>query len=219
MKKWLLLLALTVTMTLQGCATSRSVVNIPTIATDTTAARLASESVPALYIRDVTDAREFQQNPPSADIPSLGFGGANAATDDLKARAIGRKRNGWGKALGDVLLPENTTVEQLVRDTATAGFQEAGWRVVQAPNATQDMTTVDITIKQFWSWFQPGFWAVSTNARIDTEFDFSSPYRLAPVVTEYEDHMQFVTDSDWQNTIQQALAQYREKLAREAQPD
>ena len=34
----------------------------------------------------------------------LGFEGSAKSTAEIKARAIGRKRNGFGKALGDVLI-------------------------------------------------------------------------------------------------------------------
>lgn len=216
MKKILFFVLLVAVAALQGCATSRSVVDVSS-PSDTSQ---VLESAPYLYIRNVTDARTFQEAPRSADIPSLGFGGANAAAEEIKARAIGRKRNGWGKAMGDILLPEGGTVEKLVREAATAGFQDAGWRVVQSPNSPQDeMATVDITIKQFWSWFQPGFWSVSANSRVETVFDFSDKKMIAPIVVEYKDRMQFVTDDDWQEAIQQVLTEYRDELAREARPN
>ena len=64
-----------------------------------------------IFIESVTDERIFQENPKSQDIPSLGLGGSANATEIIRKRAIGRKRNTYGKALGDILLEEGQTVE------------------------------------------------------------------------------------------------------------
>ncbi len=55
----------------------------------------------------VEDDRKFQDKPASADIPSLKGEQSNATVEE-KARAVARKRNGYGKALGDILLKDET---------------------------------------------------------------------------------------------------------------
>ena len=60
----------------------------------------------------VSDLRQFQIDPPQPDISSL----MNDEIDDplITSRAIARKRNSYGMALGDILLPEGKTVMKLV---------------------------------------------------------------------------------------------------------
>ena len=89
-----------------SCATNRGYLNVPV---DT--GSLSAPNGKQVYIRSITDNRQFQDKPLSADIPSLGFGGLNNATPEIKSRAIARKRNSYGKALGDILLEEGQTVE------------------------------------------------------------------------------------------------------------
>lgn len=212
----LALLALTAIM-LQGCATSRSVVDIEAPAASTMA-QTSHSSQPGLYIRQITDERTFQDAPKSADIPSLGFGGASAAKADIKARAIGRKRGGYGKALGDVLLPKGTTVKDLVRASARQGFADAGWHVVDSPDARESVTTVDIAITRFWTWVKPGFWAIALNTDIETEFDFSNQLHANPVHVHRRDGMQFIVDSDWQKNVELTLGLYRDAIVTEINP-
>jgi hypothetical protein len=72
----------------------------------------------------------FTVAPPSADIASLDP--AEDSSDASKARAIGRKKNGYGKALGDVVLPEGKTVSGLAESALTTGFQPGGIRCREA---------------------------------------------------------------------------------------
>ncbi|MBY5985937.1 hypothetical protein KUW18_17765 [Halomonas sp. DP5Y7-2] len=217
MKRSLLIATAMAVLLLQGCATSRSTVNIPAPDPATVTAT-ATHAIPgpSLYIRNVTDQRHFEEAPRSADIPSLGFEGATAATAERKARAIGRKRNGFGKALGDVQLPEGTTVTDLIRAYASEGFEDAGWHVVAQP--ADDVTTVDIAVTRFWSWFQPGFWAIALNTDIETEFAFSDKHEVSPIHVHVKDHMQVAVDSDWVANNQLTLERYREAVAQQAVP-
>ncbi|WP_157719145.1 hypothetical protein [Halopseudomonas salegens] len=91
---------------------------------------MASGQKGSVYIASVVDNRVFEEAPRDPPVPSLGFEGASAATDAIKARAIGRKRDSYGKALGDILLPEGQSVEQLIRLHATTAFNDTGWQVV-----------------------------------------------------------------------------------------
>lgn len=70
------------------------------------------------------DNRTFTIKPPSADMASLDPD--EDPGDASKARAIGRKRNGYGKALGDVVLPEGKTVSGLVESALTTGKRLVG---------------------------------------------------------------------------------------------
>jgi hypothetical protein len=64
----------------------------------------------------VTDRRVFEVNPRQANIPSL-MNDAEIKNPAITARAVARKRGGFGKTLGDVgdvLLPEGRTVTNVV---------------------------------------------------------------------------------------------------------
>ena len=120
---------LAVSIVLTGCATSRSEIKLsePSSAAATKAA-VASKNKTVL-LREVFDERVFEDAPSSPSTPSPGFEGSAKSTAEIKARAIGRKRNGFGKALGDVLLENGMTVSQVMRKNITTSLQEDGFKV------------------------------------------------------------------------------------------
>ncbi len=200
-KIWVSVLAF---LTITGCATSRSVVPI-----DVPVARDGGVQTESIFIESVVDNRTFEEAPRIPSTPSLGFDGANAASDEMKARAIGRKRNGYGKALGDVFLPENQTVEELIRKYATAAFNDAGWRVVDNAGADQ---TVAIQIDELWAWFKPGFWAITLNSNVSTTLKFVRNGVQIPVSVHVEDTRQMATEGAWKEIVEMALEEYRGKV-------
>jgi len=144
-----------------GCAVGRGVIDVP--------ANMGANpsSGPAVRIDRVTDRRVFEVDPRQANIPSL-MNDAEIKDPKITSRAIARKRGGFGKALGDILLPEGRTVMQLVEEALTRSLQEAGYRVVskQDPEAATAIP-VEADIDQFWAYFRPGF------AEVAVEFESS----------------------------------------------
>jgi hypothetical protein len=166
-----------------------------------------------VLIRNVLDERVFEQAPSDPSIPSLGFEGANAAPDAIKARAVGRKRGGFGKALGDVLLQEGQSVTGLMRESVAAALQDAGYRVVSAPEAGgPPPLVVDVHVKQFWSWFQPGFWAITLNANVETGIDVVS-VKPVHVKVHVEQAGLAATDGAWLEIVDKARQAYRVEAA------
>lgn len=198
---------------LVGCATSRSEIKLNTPAVE------AAASVPTtgkvVVIRSVQDERVFEQAPRDASIPSLGFGGAAQATAEVKARAIGRKRNGYGKALGDVLLEDGQTVERVIRESLTQVLQQAGYAVVDAESAPASALTADVHIKSFWAWLRLGFWSGSVNTRIETDLDIANHPDTIHIATLYEERRSLVTDNAWIEVVSKALEAYRTQAAQE----
>jgi len=205
-------IALLALSNLCGCATSRSEIALVT----KPAAISAVESAPTVTIRSVIDERVFMQSPPDPSTPSLGGEGANAASAETKARAIGRKRNTFGKALGDVLLQNGQTVDGLVRDNLATALQAAGYRVVPNNTAPANALVLDVRIKQFWAWFQPGFWALKLHTRIETELKRSDATVPTVIRVDVEDSRQMATDSAWIEVIDKGLAAYRAKVQERA---
>lgn len=102
----------------------------------------------------IEDARHFQAKPPQANLHPLNASDVDNPT--LTARAYGRKRGSFGKARGDLLLPEQETVSQVVSDCVRAAFARAGAIVVdKADPRFASARPVEVKINRFWSWFRP----------------------------------------------------------------
>lgn len=190
---------------LAGCATSRSEIKLAAPAASTVQAATGQ----VVVIRSVKDERVFEQEPGNPSTPSLGFEGANKASAELKLRAIARKRNGFGKALGDVMLEGNQTVESVVRDNLAASFEQAGYRVKSSGADYPSALIVDVRIKRFWAWMKPGFWSLTLSADIVTDLVLSGNVTPTTISVHAEDGRQLVTDSAWMEIIDAALTDYR----------
>lgn len=201
---------------LASCATSRSEVRLGAGSMPVAAARADGGGRP-IVIRSVKDLRVFEVAPKDPSIPSLGFEGSAQASADVKARAIGRKRNAYGMALGDVLLEPGENVENVVRMQFASALREAGYRVVAAGLDTASAPVVDVRIRQFWSWINPGFWSISLSTAIMTELQVEGASAPAIVAVRNVESLAFVPDSAWIDAIDKALQRYRaEVVARKA---
>lgn len=204
-------LTLLLCLGLAACATSRSEIELSSpFATQPEPAVSSGRTV---VIRSVKDERVFEQNPGNPATPSLGFEGVAAATAETRARAIGRKRNGFGKALGDVMLAHGQTVEDVIRENLAAGFEQAGYRVENENEAGSSPLMVDVRIKEFWAWFQPGFWAITLNANIVTDLAVEGAVSTTVLDVHAQESRQFATDSAWMEIVGKALQEYRAQLA------
>ena len=98
-----------------GCATNRGIVDVRVPETTN------PETSATVKIMKVTDRRVFQVKPNSPSIPSL----RNDEINDpaITKRALARKRNTYGMALGDILLPPDRTVEHLTREALERGVK------------------------------------------------------------------------------------------------
>ena len=192
---------------LGGCASGRS-----ELAIDTPAAAVDSsvdESAPSIAIRSVSDLRVFEQEPKEPSTPSLGLGGADGATETAKMRAVGRKYNGHGEALGDVLLVPSSTVSNLIRRHFAAAAAGAGYRVVDAGDAD---VAVDIMIERFWSWTDPGPSKIGITSVVETDVIFTGRNHTETVSVRTREGYDLITDAVWRANIQQALATYRDEV-------
>lgn len=203
---------LVATLCLGGCATSRSELHLAPPAPAST--RTPDAQAPTVLIRSVKDERRFELAPDEPSTPSLGFEGALQATDEARARAIGRKRNTFGKALGDVFLQQGQTVAGVVRSSLAAALVEAGFDVRDEPGPEPAALVIDARITKFWAWVQPGFWAITVHAEIATDLELSNASTPTPVTVHVEDARQLVTDSAWTEAIEKALQAYRQEVGR-----
>lgn len=184
---------------LAGCATSRSEVDVNVAPLSATQAVAASNGKTVLI--STVDDRVFQIDPRSPDIPSLKN---DEVTDkSITERAIARKRNGYGKGLGDVLLPSGRTVSQLVNESVAAAYKQAGYQVVTEPS-TPGAATVKVHIVEFWSWFTPGFFSVDVSNKSHLRIETPGATALN-VVTRKDESMQAVTEGDWKKITEAGL--------------
>lgn len=192
---------------LGGCASSRSVVNPTTEATAN-----PTQGV-AVRIDQIEDARRFEAAPRSPDRPSLS--GNDISNPALTSRAVARKRNSYGMAMGDVLLPEGQTASQLIGNAVTSGFRQAGYRVVSRGEPGYDQAVpVTARINEFWSWFSPGFASVtiSNRAAIDLNGPLPALNNGVQIKNETSESMMAVFEEDWKIIISKGLRDLSEKI-------
>lgn len=210
--------ALVASLGLVGCATTRSEIELPAPGAAPSRPQAAPQPAGgrAVVIRSVRDERVFEDAPSDPSTPSLGFGGASKAPAEIKARAFGRKRGGFGQAFGDLLLPQGRTVEDVVRENLVEALRQAGLQVLADPAAAPaDALRIDVHVKAFWSWVNPGFWALTGNGRIVTELDVEGRTTPTRVAVEHKESRQFMTESAWLEVMTTTLRAWQAEAAKE----
>ncbi|HUQ29011.1 MAG TPA: hypothetical protein VM051_10475 [Usitatibacter sp.] len=192
-----------------GCAVGRSEVKLGSPGMEAPAA--AGGKV--VVIRSVKDERVFEQSPRDPSTPSLGGEGAASASAETKARAIARKRNTYGMALGDVVLEQGKTVEVVVRENLSAALRKAGYDVRDAAGAGAAPIFIDARIRKFWAWFTPGAFMITLRANIETDLTVSGGNPPVNVSVSSEQSGMFGGDGMWIEVVDKALQQYRDQAA------
>lgn len=192
-----------------GCATSRGTLDV----------RVAlppnPESGLVFQAPEVTDARHFEPSPRRPSIPSLKNAGdiSNAA---ITSRAIARKRNGYGMALGDILLPEGRSVQGLAGDAIIRAFRSAGFAVALPDDpGYADAIPVRARIDRFWAWVTPGFWAMAIEfeARVHVATNLGDFANGKDVRGYIRLKSAAVSSEKWQTTIDHGLENFSQSLA------
>ncbi len=211
MKKIFSLLAFLLSAALLGgCATSRSVLDIPSPVDKSRAESAADKEV---LVVAVNDKRIFQENPSSPEIASLSP--YEDQSEKTRSRAVGRKRNSFGKALGDILLKEEQSVETLTAESIQQAFAEKGYRVLKdKTQATTKTWRVNADVEKFWSWMNPGFAAITLSTEISTTIDIQSPEEKSTqtVSVKASDYFQTGMEGNWVEVINKALRLYIDQL-------
>lgn len=152
-----ILAAIAVSLLLSGCVVGRRTVALE-IPTETT----GSSTKGAMHIAAVTDNRKFENKPAAPSTPSID-GDVTSMNEAQKSTMIGRQRNTYGKAMGDIALPAGDSVAQKARALVAEALKRRGYTLsddASAPN------TASVSIDEFWAWFTPGMWSVSFEARV-----------------------------------------------------
>jgi hypothetical protein len=195
-----------------GCVVGRRTIDLP-IAAPTTA---APQTRGHIYLATVTDDREFQNKPDDPSTPSIDGDVATLTAAD-KDRMIGRQRNGFGHAMGDIALPAGESVIERVRALVAQGLARDGYLVTTAPGAAN---TATVAINEFWSWSTPGFAALTFEAKINCTLtiDNGDGTKHVLIVKGYGlNHGQFAKNVNWQEAYTPAFEDFETNLATELQ--
>src|SRR5687767_6105633 len=129
MKHVFVLLAATVLLLETGCVTGRRSIALPI---------QPVAAVPPtkgdIRISEVVDNRQFENKPSQPSTPSID-GDVNTLSSEQKNVMIGRQRNTYGKAMGDVSLAPGDSVNKRVRALMEQGLQQRGYRVISDDTA------------------------------------------------------------------------------------
>ena len=203
--------ALLVLALLGGCATTRG---YTTLTVPQPAAILSPDPGKVVVIDAVQDAREFRAHPGDPSIPSLKSGEQYQLDAEHRGIAIGRKRNTWGRAMGDWVLKDGQTVESLTRELVSTTLRSLGYTVGDAGSAVAGSEHVNVVIDQFWAWFTPGLWTATIEAKVKTHIQFSGPFGNKAVdVTGYgRNQIQTGREANWQLAYDRAFKGYENNL-------
>jgi hypothetical protein len=197
-----------------ACGAGRSVVAI-----QPPPAGIATPTAQAFKLVRSVDARRFEAHPRDSDIPSLND--ADVVNAALTARALGRKRGSFGKARGDIMLPEDSPVTALVAECMRSALASAGG-VLVAENDPRfaGARPLELTVERMWSWFRPGAFQVAV------EFDASVLIRGALPGFEQgvsvNGHSTYraamVNETRWQRTVQEGVQLLTDNMAGALRP-
>jgi len=194
------LLALT-----SGCVTGRRSFGVDVPPAETYAKNAVKG---AISVGPVSDVRQFENKPDSPSTPSIN-GDATMLSAEARSRFIGRQRNSWGHAEGDIVLPEGQTVQGKLAELLREGLKRRGYDVVES-----DPKAVTAEVQQFWTWVTPGFFALSFEAQITCKLTVTIGGKpVSFVVKGYGlNHGQFAKDENWKEAYDIAVQDFLKNL-------
>jgi hypothetical protein len=153
-------------------------------------------------IQSVTDSRQFQNKPKEPSTPSVN-GDVNKVSKEQRATFVGRQRNGFGMAMGDIVLKDPETVPAHAKQLVSEGFARHGY------TTTTGGTPVDVDVQEFWAWFTPGMWTIDFEARVKCAVNIRGAKPAALVVNGYGKNMgQIASDQNWQQAYDAAFKDF-----------
>lgn len=187
-----------------GCVTGRRNIDLEV----PTAQKIVDGSKGSVSIVSVVDKRRFENKPDDPSTPSIdGDVGSQSAAE--KSKMIGRQRNTWGKAMGDISLA-TLTVESQTRLLVAEAFKRRGYAVTDTPSKNR----VDVTLDKFWAWFTPGMWAVDFEADVRADMNVSLNGRTSKftVSGHGKNTGQIASDANWQLAYSRAFDDFLKNL-------
>ncbi|MGH8335261.1 MAG: YajG family lipoprotein [Gammaproteobacteria bacterium] len=200
------LVVLLALVALSGCVTGRRSFDLPV---NSALAPVGNRGI--VHIASVTDDRHFEIDPSDPSVPSVN-GDAAKMSASQRDRMIGRQRNTFGKAMGDVSLPTDDSVTQKVRSLVEQGLIENGYRISEDPKTPQ---SIAVSIRNFWGWMTPGFFALTFEAKINCAITASGPGGVHTIIVNGYgiNHGQFAKDVNWVEAFDPAFKDFVSKIA------
>jgi hypothetical protein len=96
-----------------------------------------------------------------------------------------------------------------------SAFAENGYRVItNESEATTTTVVVDASVTKFWSWMNPGFWAITLSAEIETDLKIKNHSGNTPkkISVKAADSYQVAAEANWVEVIEKALRLYVAEL-------
>jgi hypothetical protein len=190
-----------------GCVTGTRTIGLGVTPADSYAKNPDKGTV---AIGHITDDRTFENHPDDPSTPSV-KGDANALTPATRSTYIGRQRNTYGHAMGDIALPDGGTVQGKVAELLGEGLKRRGFELTD-PAKSDSVVTAGI--QQFWSWGTPGFVVLTFEARISCTVTVTHGARQSTfVVKGYgKNHGQVAKDENWQEAWDIAFTDFLANL-------
>ncbi|MGV3660893.1 MAG: hypothetical protein ACO1TE_11960 [Prosthecobacter sp.] len=118
-------------------------------------------------IAAIQDLRVFQNKPSDPGTPSV-KDDHNAMSAAAKTGVVGRQRNGFGKAMGDLGLPGTQNIQTKMRDLLAEAFARRGYTL-----AASSGNRASADVHKFWAWMTPGMWYLGFEAVIECKVTVS----------------------------------------------
>jgi len=162
------------------------------------------------FIGEVADGRHFENKPQLPSVPSID-GDVTKASKEQLANVIGRQRNTYGGALGDIGLPDHDTVMNRTRLLIEEGFRRKGYAIGTDPTSA---TTATVVIDEFWAWITPGMWSLSFEANVACRITLKKDGNAKTLnIRGYAINKgQAATNPNWEKAYQAAFAEFLARL-------
>jgi hypothetical protein len=193
-----LLFALPLMLLSTGCVTGRRSITLPV-----PVAGALNTNKGNVTMGEVRDARVFEQKPADPSTPSVKGNLASMSAAE-KSRMIGRQRNSYGKAMGDVSLPVDDSVIKRTQALLTTALAKRGYKVGGGAGQGDGQPSIDVTIDRFWAWFSPGMFTVRVTQNGQASEFIAAGYGL--------NKGQVASDANWQLAYERAFADLLLKL-------
>jgi len=192
-----------------GCVTGTRQLAVPT---PTSSSYPKDPSKGTVAIGAIRDVRHFENKPAEPSTPSID-GDVTQLSDAARGTFIGRQRNTYGHAMGDVALADGQTVQGKLGDLLREGFRRRGYEVV-ATGQSPNVVTADI--QQFWSWMTPGAFVLTFEVQINCTIEVThNGQKTTLTVKGYgKNHGQLAKDENWTETFDEAFADFFTDLDR-----
>lgn len=197
-----------VCLTMSGCLTSINTVgpDMKPFAVDPAEKQEADGE--AYCIRSIVDTREFKKSSIDYRDPTW------IADEKRKPLAIARQRNGFGGAMGAIVLPEDLPPAEVVRKVLTKALVETGHQVVQDEKEARPGTKMlDVDIARFWMWCEMRFMHCYVAGDIETDISVDGGFPMT-VTGHYSRNAGGVADRHWRRILNDMVEDYYKQLVR-----